>query len=276
MWYRVHAVPRRCFILGCCLLVVCAERPDYATRASRAVKATERPLAVKTSERPRKAKGRKVRASGPERKRAALTQATPTPAAPLAVASTATASDAPASDAPTSAAHGRAPSCNGCARRESVLARTMHLESYSRLVHSIGAGYVALAAVALAVAIALCCRAWVSPSLLLTLFYSTLYLVASPTAILVNKILMKDYGFGYPVMVSGLGQAATALGATLCVHIGGASTEGGRQVPVRNLFLLGGASALALVLGQYPYVRLALFQGPAWHGRTDDGGHFFL
>ena len=40
-----------------------------------------------------------------------------------------------------------------------------------------------------------------------------------PCAILVNKILMKDLGFHYPVMVSTLGQATTAICAALSVHL---------------------------------------------------------
>ena len=42
--------------------------------------------------------------------------------------------------------------------------------------------------------------------MLVTLLYTMLYLIASPVAIMANKILMKDKGFGYPVMVSAMGQ----------------------------------------------------------------------
>ena len=43
----------------------------------------------------------------------------------------------------------------------------------------------------------------------MTLLYTMLYLIASPVAIMANKILMKDKGFGYPVMVSAMGQVST-------------------------------------------------------------------
>jgi len=99
---------------------------------------------------------------------------------------------------------------------------------------------------------------FLSRDLLVTLFYATLYLLASPTAILVNKILMKDYGFGYPVLVSALGQTTTAVCAFVAVHCGGVSVENGRRVDRGSMLLLGGASALALVLGQYPYLYLTV------------------
>jgi len=150
---------------------------------------------------------------------------------------------------------GRAPSCNGCARRESVLASTMRLDTYRHFVRNRPA--VGALACLLILAGALL-RRYVSRPLMLTLFYALLYFIASPTAILVNKILMKDYGFGYPVLVSSLGQLATSACAALCVHFGGVSTETGRRVPRGSMLLLGGAPALALVLGQSPYLYLTV------------------
>ena len=90
---------------------------------------------------------------------------------------------------------GRAPSCNGCARRESVLAKNLRLDTYKQLI---GSWYARLSLFALLLGVASLLRKFASKELVITLFYSMLYLVASPTAILVNKILMKDYGFGYP------------------------------------------------------------------------------
>ena len=150
---------------------------------------------------------------------------------------------------------GRAPSCNGCARRESVLAKNMRLAEfqdhlstwYGKLFLLLGTGMVIMGL-----------RAVSSRETMTTLTYSALYLISSPTAILVNKILMKDYGFGYPVMVSAFGQLTTAVCAVLCVRFGGVSVETGARVPARNMILLGGASALALTLGQYPYLFLTV------------------
>jgi len=103
-----------------------------------------------------------------------------------------------------------------------------------------------------------CARYCIPADTLVTLFYALLYLTASPTAILVNKILMKDYGFGYPVLVSALGQGATSIVAALAVRLGYVNTEGGRRVEQKSLIFLGGASALSLVLGQYPYLYLTV------------------
>ncbi|EOD26934.1 hypothetical protein EMIHUDRAFT_114831 [Emiliania huxleyi CCMP1516] len=85
-----------------------------------------------------------------------------------------------------------------------------------------------------------------------------LYLIASPVAIMANKILMKDKGFGYPVMVSAMGQVATALCAAVVVFITGESLETGRKIGATTLLVLGCVSALALVLGQYPYFYLTV------------------
>lgn len=150
---------------------------------------------------------------------------------------------------------GRAPSCNGCARRESVLANHMRLDTYHRIVRS---WYAKLSLGILLAAGIVALRYFASADMVLTLLYAVLYLIASPTAILVNKLLMKDYGFGYPVMVSAFGQLMTAICAFLCVRFGGVSIEAGKRVPTMNMVLLGGASALALTLGQYPYLFLTV------------------
>ena len=150
---------------------------------------------------------------------------------------------------------GRAPSCNGCARRESVLANQMRLQRYHSLFDT---WYAKLGLATLLLVVASLLRAFASWQTVLTLFYAMLYLIASPTAILVNKILMKDYGFGYPIMVSAFGQLTTAICAWMCVRFGGVSIDNGARVPVGNMVLLGGASALALTLGQYPYLYLTV------------------
>ena len=57
---------------------------------------------------------------------------------------------------------------------------------------------------------------------MITLGYEGLYLLASPTAVVLNKMLMKDVGFGYPVVVSALGRVATMVGAAAavrCCHV---------------------------------------------------------
>lgn len=42
---------------------------------------------------------------------------------------------------------------------------------------------------------------------ILTLLYCLGYLVVGPVLILTNKHILKDIGFGYPMLVSGIGQA---------------------------------------------------------------------
>ena len=153
---------------------------------------------------------------------------------------------------------GRAPSCGGCARREGVLTQTMRLQSYGRIFTALGPVTSALLAGGLALGIGLAATYWLSRDVIMTLVYVILYLVASPTAILVNKILMKDYGFGYPVLVSALGQSMTAVCAYVAVRFFGVSIENGRRVEGSSMLLLGGMSALALVLGQYPYLYLTV------------------
>jgi len=160
---------------------------------------------------------------------------------------------------------GRAPSCGGCSRRESALTSHMHLEKFVAAVDGIGRVQSALLFLFMCFMIYVCVRSLVGTpcyrrytEVLLTLVYTVLYMIASPVAIMCNKVLMKDYGFGYPVMVSALGQTTTAVCAYLVVRCTGMSVENGRKVSWRNLMLLGAASALALVLGQYPYLYLTV------------------
>jgi len=161
-------------------------------------------------------------------------------------------------DAAKQATNGRAPSCGGCVRRESAHAQTMRLQSYGRVLSALGPIYSSLLAGAIALSVGLAMQHFFSRDLLATLFYVLLYLIASPTAILVNKVLMKDYGFGYPVLVSALGQSTTAVTAFACVRCGVVRIDSSRRVDTRSLVLLGGATALALVLGQYPYLYLTV------------------
>ena len=71
----------------------------------------------------------------------------------------------------------------------------MRLQRYHSLFDT---WYAKLGLATLLLVVASLLRAFASWQTVLTLFYAMLYLIASPTAILVNKILMKDYGFGYP------------------------------------------------------------------------------
>lgn len=154
---------------------------------------------------------------------------------------------------------GRAPSCGGCARRESVLSKQMRLEVYAKVANNLAEGG---DAIVLGLLLTFVCvyllRRYATRGTLLTLLYTAFYLLASPTAILLNKRLMKDVGFGYPVMVSALGQMMTSLCATVLVRAGFAQVEAGKRISMQTFAILGCASALALVLGQYPYLYLTV------------------
>ncbi|KAL1504224.1 hypothetical protein AB1Y20_010633 [Prymnesium parvum] len=146
--------------------------------------------------------------------------------------------------------------------RESTLAQTMRLSSFQRAVEQFGVPGKALVGLAVLVAIVYVSRKLREPShrhLAVTLLYSLLYFLASPSAILINKILMKDMGFHYPVMVSALGQATTAICAVFSVHVlKWTKLNHGTQVPCSTFVTLGAASALAMVLGQFPYLYLTV------------------
>ena len=150
---------------------------------------------------------------------------------------------------------GRAPSCGGCARRESALHSKLRLDHFSP--SNLIGGTLALTAL-LTLLIVAGFKGWITRELVVTLAYGGLYMLASPTAIVLNKTLMKDIGFGYPVVVSALGQLATMAGASLAVRCCHVQTEAGRDVPARTLVLMGCASSTSLTFGQYPYLYLSV------------------
>ena len=98
----------------------------------------------------------------------------------------------------------------------------------------------------------------VCKELLITLVCVALYMVTSPVAIMCSAMLMKDFGFHYPTMVSSIGQLTTAAFATIYVRLTGLSISNGLQVSWHNKMLLGGASAFSLVMGQFPYLYLTV------------------
>ena len=156
------------------------------------------------------------------------------------------------------AATGRAPSIGGVPRRESALASRLRLDTYSEMVYEFGPIRISLFVAILLALLVAAARWWFSPEMLLTVLYTALYLTASPMAIMANKILMKDKGFGYPVLVSALGQTTSAVCATIAVHITGETLDNGRRIGYKTLGVLGCVSALSLVLGQYPYFYLTV------------------
>lgn len=99
----------------------------------------------------------------------------------------------------------------------------------------------------------------ISHSILGTLLCAAFYLLASPSAILVNRLLMKEFEFPYPILVSALGQVASVASTEAIVRAGFVSS--GRVqtgVDQGTVAMIGCASALTLVFGQYPYLYLTI------------------
>ena len=91
-------------------------------------------------------------------------------------------------------------------------------------------------------------------SMVITLIYCLIYLLVGPALILVNKQLLKDAGFGYPMMVSGLGQAASAIGAFVSIRLLGVQPLQHEQSMswtfyLQNMMVVGGATAASLCFG---------------------------
>jgi len=98
---------------------------------------------------------------------------------------------------------------------------------------------------------------------LLTLVYCLLYLLVGPWLIIVNKTIMRDLGFNYPMMVSGLGQASSALGSLVAIRLLRVQElEGQEQVTwpfyMRNMAVVGAATAASLSFGNAGYLFLTV------------------
>ena len=144
----------------------------------------------------------------------------------------------------------RAHSCRECARHESAL--RLDYFSSSNLISG------TLVLMALLSLFAAHSGGWITRDLAVTLAYGGLYMLASPMAIILNKTLMKDIGFGYPVVVCGLGQLATMAGASLAVRRCHVPIKAGRALSMRTFMLMGCVSSTSLAFGQYPYLYLSV------------------
>ena len=97
-----------------------------------------------------------------------------------------------------------------------------------------------------------------------TLVYCFIYLLVGPSLIVVNKTLLKDAGFGYPMLVSGLGQASSAIGAWVSIRVLELeSLEKNNHIITfqfysRNMMAVGGATAASLCLGNAGYMFLTV------------------
>ncbi|KAL1528360.1 hypothetical protein AB1Y20_009713 [Prymnesium parvum] len=98
---------------------------------------------------------------------------------------------------------------------------------------------------------------------LLTVVYCVAYLLVGPALILTNKQILKDIGFGYPMMVSGIGQASSAIGAAVVIRVLRLQPlTQAHQVRwsffVRNMGVVGAATAASLCFGNAGYLYLTV------------------
>jgi len=91
-----------------------------------------------------------------------------------------------------------------------------------------------------------------------------LYVCVGPALILVNKEIMTSYGFGYPMLVSGLGQVSSAVGSFLVVRVfrWQPLSDQARSVDwdfyLKNMVVVGAAFATSLSLGNAGYMYLSV------------------
>ena len=91
-----------------------------------------------------------------------------------------------------------------------------------------------------------------------------LYMTVGPALILVNKQILTTYGFGYPMLVSGLGQASSAIGATFVVKIMKWQPLSDQAQKMtwsfyrRNMVVVGAAFAASLCFGNAGYMYLTV------------------
>uniref|UniRef100_A0A061SM30 Drug metabolite transporter superfamily n=1 Tax=Tetraselmis sp. GSL018 TaxID=582737 RepID=A0A061SM30_9CHLO len=96
---------------------------------------------------------------------------------------------------------------------------------------------------------------------ILIVFFSLSWMAVSSALILVNKFLLKDFGFHFPMALSGLGMICSSLASyftcqVLCL------VEAKRQVSARmwltQIVPVGLFMALSLQLGNYAYLELTV------------------
>lgn len=100
-------------------------------------------------------------------------------------------------------------------------------------------------------------------STLLTVAYVALYMVVGPWLILTNKYIMRDLGFNHPMLVSGIGQAASALGAFVSIRVLQTQPlECDHLVTwsfyLKNMAVVGAATAASLSFGNAGYLYLTV------------------
>ena len=98
---------------------------------------------------------------------------------------------------------------------------------------------------------------------LITLAYCVVYLLVGPALILVNKKIMRDVGFGYPMMVSGIGQLSSAICSAIAIKVLKVQpltcvAQVTWPFYLRNMMVVGGATAASLCFGNAGYLYLTV------------------
>lgn len=90
-----------------------------------------------------------------------------------------------------------------------------------------------------------------------------MFLILGPTLIILNKHILKDVGFNYPMFLSGLGLAASSLVSHLLVRVFKVvELQHANKVTtvfyLRNLLPVGASHALTLAFGNAVYLYLTV------------------
>jgi hypothetical protein len=92
----------------------------------------------------------------------------------------------------------------------------------------------------------------------------TVYMIVGPMLILVNKYILKDLGFRYPMFLSGLGMLTTALVANVTVHCGQATLKQAvtGDFWLKKILPVGAFTAMCFTFGNaaYMYLTVAFIQ----------------
>ena len=91
----------------------------------------------------------------------------------------------------------------------------------------------------------------------------TLYLLVGPALILTNKQIMRDVGFHFPMMVSGIGQASSAICSLVAIRVLGIQPLANAHLVswhfyLRNMMVVGAATAASLCFGNAGYLFLTV------------------
>ena len=80
----------------------------------------------------------------------------------------------------------------------------------------------------------------------MTVAYCVVYLLVGPALILTNKQIMRDVGFHFPMMVSGIGQASSAICSLVAIRVLGIQPLANAHLVswhfyLRNMMVVGAA-----------------------------------